>query len=40
MDSRLLPEALPSAAWLECLPPHSIENVGETEIHLVSFELK
>jgi hypothetical protein len=40
MDSRLLLTALPSAAWLDCLPPHSIENVGGTEIHLISFELK
>jgi hypothetical protein len=40
MDSRLLPAALPSAAWLDCLPPHSVENVGDAEIHLISFELK
>ena len=39
-DSRNLAEALPSAAWLESLPPHSIENVGDGEIHLISFELK
>lgn len=31
---------MPSAAFLDCLPPHSVENVGETEIHLVSVELK
>jgi hypothetical protein len=40
MDSRQLPGTLPSAVWLECLPPHSVENVGEVEIHLISFELK
>jgi hypothetical protein len=40
MDSRLLPARLPSAAWLDCLPPHSVENVGEVEIHLISFEVK
>jgi hypothetical protein len=31
---------LPPAAWLDSLPPHSIENVGDSEIHLISFELK
>lgn len=40
MDSRLLPAALPESAWLDCLPPHSVENVGATEIRLISFELK
>ena len=42
-DSRnISPDAdpLPPAAWLDCLPPHSIENVGDVEIHLISFELK
>jgi len=33
-------DTLPPAAWLDCLPPHSIENVGDVEIHLISFELK
>jgi len=39
-DSRQLTNPLPAAAWIECLPPHSIENVGHAEIHLISFELK
>jgi hypothetical protein len=39
-DSRTLSTAMPAAAWLDCLPPHSVENVGDVEIHLVSVELK
>ena len=38
-DSRTAPP-LPDAVFLECLPPHSVENVGKTEIHLISVELK
>lgn len=26
--------------WSEPFPPHSVENVGETEIHVISIELK
>ena len=33
------PTAVP-ARFIDCLPPHSVENVGETEIHLISFEMK
>jgi hypothetical protein len=29
-----------SARFIECLPPHSVENVGPNEIHLISFEMK
>jgi len=29
-----------TANFFECLPPHSVENVGDTEIHLVSVEWK
>ncbi len=39
-DSRKLTAPMPPAAFLENLPPHSVENVGEIEIHLVSVELK
>jgi hypothetical protein len=39
-DSRTLAAAMPSAAFLENLPPHSVENVGKQEIHLISVELK
>ena len=39
-DSRTLASPMAPAAWLENLPPHSIENVGDGEIHLVSVEMK
>jgi hypothetical protein len=39
-DSRSLDHPLPPAAWIDGLPPHSIENVGDAEIHLISFEIK
>ncbi len=39
-DSRNLTEPMPSAGFLENLPPHSVENVGDQDIHLVSVELK
>jgi hypothetical protein len=29
-----------AANFIECLPPHSVENVGPAEIHLISVELK
>jgi hypothetical protein len=38
-DSRSAP-ALPPASFVDCLPPHSVENVGETDIRLISFEMK
>lgn len=38
-DSRTASTAS-GAAFLENLPPHSVENVGETEIRLISVELK
>jgi hypothetical protein len=38
-DSRGAPP-LGTANFIECLPPHSIENVGDAEIHLISVELK
>ena len=39
-DSRTVSGELPSAKWIETLPPHSVENVGDAEVHLVSVELK
>jgi len=41
-DSRSVPRMLSASAatWVECLPPHSVENVGPAEIHLISVELK
>jgi hypothetical protein len=38
-DSRQSPP-LGTANFLEYLPPHSVENVGDVEIHLISVELK
>ncbi len=37
-DSRNSPRG--TANFFEFLPPHSIENVGDVEIHLISVELK
>ncbi|HVT73885.1 MAG TPA: hypothetical protein VHD61_12170 [Lacunisphaera sp.] len=34
------PASLPQISWLEALPPHSLENVGARELHVVSIELK
>jgi predicted metal-dependent enzyme (double-stranded beta helix superfamily) len=33
-------EKQPAIVWIDPLPPHSVENVGDSEIHLVSVELK
>jgi quercetin dioxygenase-like cupin family protein len=32
--------AIKGALWSEPLPPHTLENVGETEIRVISVELK
>jgi hypothetical protein len=34
------PPATPSAIWCDPLPPHSVENVGEDELRVLSIELK
>ena len=39
-DSRTVTGEFPPARWIENLPPHSVENVGDVEVHLVSVELK
>jgi quercetin dioxygenase-like cupin family protein len=39
-DSRTVTGDRPGAAFLENLPPHSVENVGDCDIHLISVELK
>jgi len=41
-DSRTVPGMLTASAatFIECLPPHSVENVSLGEIHLISVELK
>src|ERR1700746_880205 len=38
-DSRTASTPLGSANWVDCLPPHSVENVGSAEIRLISWEL-
>jgi len=42
VDTRVVDSkaAAQTAVWSEPLPPHSLENVGPTEIRLVSVELK
>jgi hypothetical protein len=37
---RPAPAPLPQAVWTEALPPHTLENVGTTELHALSIELK
>jgi hypothetical protein len=41
-DSRTVPGLLTRSegTWMECLSPHSVENVSANEIHLISVELK
>jgi len=41
LDSRSS-QALPtgSALWIPPLPPHTLENVGNTEIHIIAVEIK
>ena len=41
-DSRVqaMPKSGPAGSWIESLPPHSVENVGAGDIHLVSVEVK
>jgi hypothetical protein len=41
-DSRTVPGMLTAseATFVECLTPHSVENVSAVEIHLISVELK
>jgi hypothetical protein len=41
-DSRTVgpPPAQPIVQWVPPLPPHSVENIGTTEIVLISAELK
>jgi len=41
-DSRAMgpPLVAPTVQWTETLPPHSVENIGDAEILLISTELK
>ena len=41
VDSRIagkLPEGI--ALWSDALPPHTLENVGERDLHVISIEIK
>ena len=42
LDTRTHPadKDQPAGRFIESLPPHSIENVSASEIHLISVELK
>ena len=39
-DSRTATGPRSEANWADCLPPHSVENVGANDIRLISWELK
>jgi predicted metal-dependent enzyme (double-stranded beta helix superfamily) len=32
--------ALGSGLWIEPLPPHSVENIGSADLHIVAIEVK
>jgi len=34
------PASLPAVAWGEALPPHTLENVGNAELRVVSIEFR
>lgn len=42
LDSRTLPANAnpPDAAWTPPFPPHSLENIGDSEIRVIAVELK
>ncbi len=42
LDTRITPKKVEpgTAVWYAPLPPHSLENVGTTEIHVLTVELK
>ena len=42
LDSRTIPTlaAPPAVLWSAPLPPHALENVGETDLHVISVEVK
>lgn len=41
VDTRQRPkDPMPKSVWSEPLPPHSLENVGDVAIHVVSVEIK
>jgi len=41
LDSRRTsPPSIPAVQWLDPLPPHTVENVGQTEISILIVELR
>lgn len=42
VDSRIVPSLAnpPRALWSQALAPHSLENVGSTDLHVISVEMK
>ncbi|MBS0664507.1 MAG: hypothetical protein JSR48_14670 [Verrucomicrobia bacterium] len=42
LDSRTVPSLAnpPPALWSQALPPHSLENVGASDLHVISVEVK
>ena len=40
LDSRTARMTPPAVMWSPALPPHTLENVGGAEIHIISVELK
>ena len=40
LDTRMTPITVSDAMWGAPLPPHTLENVGTSEIHIISVELK
>lgn len=34
------PPPLGSGMWIDPLPPHSVENVGSTDLHIIAVEVK
>lgn len=42
VDSRMMSKspAPQSALWTESLPLHSVENIGQTDLHMISVEIK
>jgi mannose-6-phosphate isomerase-like protein (cupin superfamily) len=40
-DSRERPPVAPGTGlWIEPLPPHSVENIGSTDLHIIAVETK
>ena len=40
LDTRKATSRPPAILWTAPLPPHTLENVGQADIHILSFELK